>query len=193
MSGSRFLLCILVIAAGTFPPACTKKQTPKALQLNLPKPVARVAPTLLPQPDFDFAPVQHSGMIDSLEVVLPPAPPLKPEPKRVRRAAPAVAAAKLEDLVEEEGATELPQLGEVLSEQQQRDYMHAIEASLEQAKRIAVLVQRRPLDPRQADVLGQVQGFIRQAEAAQQKDIPLARNLALRAEILAKDLFNSLR
>jgi hypothetical protein len=93
----------------------------------------------------------------------------------------------------DEGPPELPQLGEVLSEQQLREYLHATESSLEQAKRIAVNVQRRPLDPRQVEVLGQVQDFIRQAESAQKKDIPLARNLAHRAEVLAKDLLNSLK
>ena len=192
MRGSRFLLCILVIVAGSYTPACTKKQTPKPLLPIPPKLIARVAPELLPQPEFDFAPVQPPNTIESLEVILPPAPVLKPEPKRVRRPSPAVSAAKSEDDIEE-SAQELPQLGEVLSEQQQRDYIHATEVSLEQAKRITVSIQRRPLDPRQADVLGQVQGFIRQAEAAQKKDIPLARNLALRAEILAKDLLNSLK
>jgi hypothetical protein len=98
-----------------------------------------------------------------------------------------------EEGIEEDPPPELPQLGEVLSEQQMRDYVQATEASLEQAKRIAATVQRRPLDSRQADVLGQVQGFIRQAEAAQKKDVPLARNLAQRAEVLAKDLLNSLK
>jgi hypothetical protein len=118
---------------------------------------------------------------------------MKPEPKRVRRATSSIAPNKTEEEIAEDEPPDLPQLGEVLSEQQVRQYLQSIESSLDQAKRIAVSVQRRPLDSRQVDVLGQIQDFIRQAEAAQKKDIPLARNLAHRAEVLAKDLLNSLK
>jgi hypothetical protein len=195
MSGSRFLVFFVVIAVASISSGCKKKQQAKPLYIPQPKPVAAAAQEPLPQPKIDFSPQHPPETIDPPELVLPLPPSLKREAKRIRRPAPSVSTAKpeAEEGIEEDPPPELPQLGEVLSEQQMREYVQATEASLEQAKRIAATVQRRPLDSRQADVLGQVQGFIRQAEAAQKKDVPLARNLAQRAEVLAKDLLNSLK
>jgi hypothetical protein len=82
----------------------------------------------------------------------------------------------------------VPQLGQILSPEQRREYQQEVQASLERARRYVAVVRGRNPTPGQQPAIARVEAFIRQAEQAQQTDLILARSLAERAALLAEDL-----
>jgi hypothetical protein len=85
-------------------------------------------------------------------------------------------------------ATTAPQLGQVLSPQQQQSYARAIDVSLSRAKQaLAVLATRRLSDSLKAE-MSRIESFVKQAEQYRATDLITAKNLAERADLLARDL-----
>ena len=107
--------------------------------------------------------------------------PRRPAPAKPERPAPA-------EPPSAESAEDAPQLGQILSPEQRREYQQEVQASLERARRYVAVVRGRNPTPGQQPAIARVEAFIRQAEQAQQTDLILARSLAERAALLAEDL-----
>ena len=86
-----------------------------------------------------------------------------------------------------------PRLGDILTLQQERQYNTAIDQSLARAQSSLGSIANRQLTKEQQGVVTQIQGFIQQAQTTRQSNLPAARSLAERAEVLARDLAGSLR
>jgi hypothetical protein len=86
-----------------------------------------------------------------------------------------------------------PRLGDILTPQQERQYNTAIDQSLARAQSSLGSIANRQLTKEQQGVVTQIQGFIQQAQATRKSNLPAARSLAERAEVLARDLAGSLR
>jgi uncharacterized membrane protein len=86
-----------------------------------------------------------------------------------------------------------PQLRQILSAAQQREYNQAIDRDLAQAKSALAALGGKTLNGEQARVLEQARTFLRQAEEARKDDLATASNLAERARVLAQDLLKSVR
>ena len=86
-----------------------------------------------------------------------------------------------------------PPIGDILTPEQQRQFNSAIDQSLAQAQAGLSSVSNRQLSKQQQDTVAQVLNFIRQAQETRKSDLPAARSLAERAEVLARDLVASLR
>jgi hypothetical protein len=89
--------------------------------------------------------------------------------------------------------TPAPRLGDILTPQQERQYNTTIDQSLARAQSSLGSVANRQLTKEQQAVVTQIQGFIQQAQATRKSNLPAARSLAERAEVLARDLAGSLR
>jgi outer membrane biosynthesis protein TonB len=86
-----------------------------------------------------------------------------------------------------------PRLGDILTPQQERQYNTAIDQSLAHAQSSLGSIASRQLTKEQQGVVTQIQGFIQQAQSTRKSNLPAARSLAERAEVLARDLAGSLR
>jgi hypothetical protein len=84
-------------------------------------------------------------------------------------------------------------LGALLTVQQREEYNRAIDTSLTRARRALDGVQGRSLSSEQQAGVLRIRAFLSQAESARNDDLPLAKNLAERAELLAQDLLGALR
>jgi hypothetical protein len=87
----------------------------------------------------------------------------------------------------------LPQLGELLGEEQREHYQQQYAASLISARTALAALEGRNLSRSQEDAAARVRGFIQEAEKMKASDIRTAAQLALRASSLGRDLQNSLR
>ena len=88
---------------------------------------------------------------------------------------------------------ESPRLGALLTPEQQRDQNVRIDRSLENAAKSLGAVEKRTLTSAQQAAVAQIHGFMAQAEQLRKTDLTGARSLAERAQLLARDLQNSLR
>ncbi|MGD0497424.1 MAG: hypothetical protein ABSC23_03205 [Bryobacteraceae bacterium] len=86
-----------------------------------------------------------------------------------------------------------PQLGEVLSDDQRRQYDGDFARSVAQARAALRGTAGRTLTPAQRETVGRIQTFLQQAEESRAKDLVTALQLARRAELLAQDLLKSLQ
>ena len=82
-------------------------------------------------------------------------------------------------------------LGRILTAEERESYNEAIDQSLAAAHRSMAVVLRHDPQPQQTEEVKRVRAFIRQAETARKEDLPLAKNLAERASLLAQDLARS--
>ncbi len=86
-----------------------------------------------------------------------------------------------------------PQLGQILSAQERQQYEIAIRAALDRARGGLATVQSKRLTSTQSETATRIRNFIAQAEQARKTDLPLAKSLADRADLLARDLVTSTR
>jgi hypothetical protein len=84
-------------------------------------------------------------------------------------------------------------LVDIVSPEQQRQLNAAIDASLSHAQASLAAIANREANKEQQAEMDQVRKMIQQAQASRQSDLPGAKSLAERAEILAKDLEASFR
>jgi hypothetical protein len=121
-----------------------------------------------------------------------PAPPLarqRPQRRSAPRSQPATPA-----LAQPKPAAQpAPRLGRLLSPAEQQSYNQAIDQALQHARGAIELMRGRQLSREQQDTAGQVRAFIDQAEEARKSDLIAAKGLADKAELIARDLTNSLR
>lgn len=79
-------------------------------------------------------------------------------------------------------------LAEMLTPQEAEDLTRALNQSLSSARRTVSTVSQHPLTADQMQTVKLVLAFVSQAEQARQSDLPLAAQLAHRAEVLASSL-----
>jgi hypothetical protein len=88
----------------------------------------------------------------------------------------------------------VPQLGQMLSEEQRRDYEARIHDALERARANLRKARGNPrMTEAQQRMAAQVETFVDQAEERRKTDLVSSRSLAERADLLARDLAESLR
>jgi hypothetical protein len=86
-----------------------------------------------------------------------------------------------------------PQLGDIVTPDQQRKYNAAIDQSLSRAQASLATVANRVLSKDQQRLVEQIRNIMQQAQVSRNSDLPGAKSLAQRAEVLAKDLAGSFR
>jgi hypothetical protein len=116
-------------------------------------------------------------------VTSPPSPPAHaPQPQPPSPAAPPQAA-----------HPPAPHLSEILTTDQQKQYNSAIDQSLARTQTSLGAIAKHSLTKEQQAVVVQIQNFVQQAQTARISNLPAARSLADRADVLARDLAGSLR
>jgi len=86
-----------------------------------------------------------------------------------------------------------PRLGDILTPEQARQYNSAIDQSLARTQSSLGVIAQHRLTKEQQGVVAQIQSFIQQAQTTRKSNLPAARSLAERADVLARDLAGSLR
>jgi hypothetical protein len=81
----------------------------------------------------------------------------------------------------------------MLTPEQQRQFNADIDQSLERSQASLRAVGNRQLTQQQRADVDEIRNFIRQAGATRQADLPAAKRLAERAEVLARNLEKNLR
>jgi len=142
-------------------------------------PAAPPAPSAQPAPPATTAPLAPAA---------PPAPARRPA-----RAPTAPSPIPAAPAVSPDAPAPPPKLGDVLSADQQRQLNGAIDQSLARAQISLNAVGNRQLSKDQQAVVEQVRNFIEQAQKLRGSNLPAAKSLAERAEVLARDLAASLR
>ncbi len=84
-----------------------------------------------------------------------------------------------------------PQLVDVVPPDQQRQMNAAIDQSLAHAQASLAGIANRELNKDQQALVEQIRNLMQQAQASRGSDLPGAKSLAERAEVLAKDLAGS--
>jgi hypothetical protein len=88
----------------------------------------------------------------------------------------------------------VPQLGQMLTDEQRRDYETHIHDALERAQANLRKARSKPrLTEAQQRMAAQVETFVAQAEERRKTDLVTSRSLAERADLLARDLAESLQ
>ncbi len=88
---------------------------------------------------------------------------------------------------------ESPHLGDVLTPEQQTQFVTAIDQGLAHAESSLASLANHQLTKDQEATVEQVKNFIQQAREKRKDDLAAAKSLAERAEVLAHDLVASLR
>ena len=134
-------------------------------------------------------------------VVLPPTPKPEPAHETAPPAPPSVPPAqvvhppkpKSEPALAPAPAGPAPAFGQILTPQQQTELRRSYQHSAQFARQTLSQLSGRALSQDQADTANRIRSFLSQADEAQSKDPSVASQLARRAELLARDLLNSLR
>jgi type IV secretory pathway VirB10-like protein len=94
---------------------------------------------------------------------------------------------------QESTAAPVPRLGQMLSDSQRRDYEVRIHDALERARANLGKARSNPrLGEAQQRMAAQVETFVNQAEERRKTDLVSSRSLAERADLLSRDLLESL-
>ena len=150
-------------ASPTGPAATTNSPPPSPYQVN--KPAQQPAP----------APRKASRS--------PPVPATSPTTQANTPASPGPAPAPVQP----------PVLGDIVTPDQQRQLNAAIDQSLSRAQASLSSIGNRELNKDQQGLVEQIKNIMQQAQSSRSSDLPGAKSLAERAEVLAKDLAGSFR
>jgi hypothetical protein len=92
-------------------------------------------------------------------------------------------------------AAAVPQLGQILSAEQRKQYNQLIDQAIRrtQERLDVVLANSARLNEEQHAIIKRIRAFIRQAQEGREQDLMVARNLADRALLLAEDLAKNFR
>ena len=177
----------------------TKVATPPA-----PEPVVEAAVPPPRRPVGSVVETQDSGPLPAARPVSLEAAPAGPEPLageagRLPRdgEAESLREGNSEDDVADEGGQgpkaatprgAIPRLGPVLTRDQRRQRSRLIDRDLDAARRIVTGIVGRDLTAQQINTVRRIREFLRQADEARSRDPALARKLADRAALLARDL-----
>jgi hypothetical protein len=155
-----------------------------------PVPGYRIPPNPEPMPPppevagagWDIGQNPPPGVVPPIEIPDRPVPVPKPKP-RAGTLPPDPAPA----------ATPVPQLGQLLTDDQVREYSGELDQALKQTAAILGSVGRRALTRNQRSLAERARSLVGQAEAQRSMDLLTARNLAKRALILSQELQRTLK
>jgi hypothetical protein len=116
-----------------------------------------------------------------------PAPVAK-KPARTATAPPAPAALAPTPTTPPAPPVPAPKLGDILTPDEQRQYLAAIDQSLSRAQNSLNSIRERQLNKDQQAEVEQIRNFMQQAQGSRSLDPAGAKSLAGRAEVLARDL-----
>lgn len=177
-------------AAASSPPPAPRVSRAPGPQPPASEPVSEpqtVAALPSPQPVPPEAVPETPGPL-----VAEPAPEtsLEPQPSPPRPAPSAPPVASESATQQETPAAAVPQLGQMLSADQRRQFTQLIDQAIRRAQdRLdVVLANSSKLNEEQHTTIKRIRAFIRQAEDARGQDLTIAKNLADRADLLAQDL-----
>ena len=171
------------VAAPVPPPAANLTPEPPAQQVPPTKPLEQppaIQPAPTPAPPAVVNPAQ------TYQVNRPP------EPKKPKTATTTPAAAQPQP-APAPAPVAPPRLGDILSVDQQREYNTAIDQSLSRAQTSLGSIGNRQLNQEQQSLVEQIRSFMQQAQESRKSDLPGAKRLAERADVLAGDLAASFR
>ena len=164
-----------------------------------PEPVVEVAAPAPRRPVGSVVETQNSGPLPAVAPLTVETAPAGPEPL-AGEAGRLPKGTETEPLREGNSADEgsrgrraaargaIPRLGPVLTREQRRERNRLIDRDLDAARRIVAGIVARDLTAEQVNSARRIREFLRQAEEARSRDPALARNLAHRAAVLARDL-----
>jgi hypothetical protein len=194
MRGIAIAALLSLALAGCFTPARKKVVlrpfTPPPAQ---PAPVFR-DPTV-PDPDPPYILVDLTDPYATLPeeaLTLPPPPAVRRPPVRRPTARPNEAQAE-GSAAPSAQPTPVPQLAEILPDDQRRQIESDLNLKLDGARSAVNTASRRRITADQRNTLSRIRTFIQQAESARATDIATALQLARRADLLGQDLLRSLR
>ncbi len=195
MSRSRFLVAIFLLASISATTSCWpfKKSKPKPVP-TAPRPTpAQIepAPQPLPPPP-ELAPKEPPTKAPEGVPEQPPSLPPPPSKKRPSALGPPVQS-QAPSATPPSTPAPAPQLRPILGAQQRQEFEGLIRERVARARQALSAVRGKSLSRSQRTVVGQIETFIRQAEQARSDDLIRAGNLAERADVLAKDLMQSIR
>jgi hypothetical protein len=182
-------LCALALAVALG--GCSKK--PKATLRPMPLPPV---PSYRIPADPEPMPEPPVNTLAALEVAELPAPASLPPLEIPDRPAPTPRARPRAGAMPPESAAPpapVPQLGQLLSEEEMRGYRAELDQAAKETSAILAAAARYPLTREQKSLADRARVLSRQAEAQRATDLVTARNLARRALILAQELQRTLR
>lgn len=202
LPGGWLLLVALALAIVPLS-SCRSKQATAAPPA--PEPVAR---TPRPAPPPSPGPVSEPQTVTALPSPQPVPPdavpetpgPLvnqppevassEPEPARPRPAPSAPPATSESSTPPETPAASVPQLGQIMSAAQRRQYNLLIDQAIARAQERLKVAQAQSarLNEEQHTTIKRIQAFIQQAKEKREQDLTIAKSLADRALLLAEDL-----
>lgn len=170
-----------------------KKPAPPPAQIPAPKPAAPATPEpMAPPPKVDSQTPLSTVPAPPEQIDVPEPPPQQPRRPRRPTPAPAQPAAQ-EPVGPQQPAPEPPKLVQLLTPAEQRRYQGEVERYLRNAEAIVATASTRTLNSQQTDLVARIRAFAQQAREQREQDLMTARNLAQRADVLARDLQRSLR
>jgi hypothetical protein len=118
--------------------------------------------------------------------------PPRPVPPPRRGSAPAPPKAAAAGSVQPADTPAPPQLGQIFTPDQAREYNRILNESLERVRKNMAVVAGKNLNAEQSEIANRIRTFERQAEQAREQDLVTAVSLARRADLLAQDLLERL-
>jgi len=187
MSGAKACPLAAAMMLALFSPAChrSKPQPPPAP----PPPLVNPAPPPARNPE-EARPVPPEIPPQTLGVQPPLLEPLQVPPPPRRRPRPSAPAAETPPAPP---PPPLPQLEQILTQQQQKAYNDEIDRNIARARQTLAALAGHRLNEEQRTYLERIRAFLAQAEEARKSDLFRARNLAERASLLADDLLRSVQ
>lgn len=202
VSGSLLLLAVLIVAIVPLS-SCGNKQVSAAPPA--PEPVARTPRPAQPPASGPVSEPQTVASLPSPQPVPPEAVPetpgplvnqpeqrasSEPEPAPPRPAPSTPPVTSESSTPSETPAAAVPQLGQIMSASQRRQYNLLIDQAIARAQeRLKVAVnQSAQLNEEQHKTIKRIQAFIQQAKDKREEDLTIAKSLADRALLLAEDL-----
>ena len=182
------------VPLSTPPAPSARRPTPEPQPLPPPPAISTPAPS----PASTTPPVQAQEPPATYQVNKP-APstakkPARPSPAPGAAPAPSPAAAtSATPAAPAPAAVAPPKLGDVLTDDQQKQYSASIDQSLSRADASLNALNGRQLNKDQQSEVEQIRSFMQQAKSARGSDPAGAKSLAERAEVLARDLAASFK
>lgn len=168
----RHRVCFLILMlACTSLSSCFWSKKPKAVQVPNP-PTPPPAPAAAPAPR---PPPKKAGSSPAASKKVPPAAAPEPAPPPAPSPSPP------------------GQLTQILTPQEKAQFTRSFDRSTASARAALARISGRTLTHDQSESVSLINALLSQAAAARESDLSVAAQLARRAELLARDLSNSLR
>jgi len=190
----------LAVLLAAFESACAKKHAAAPVPATPPAAPAETAPQLAP-------PATAPTQVQAPPATQPQAPPPSPSPQQpsppqqtpsLPQQTPPVSTPPARSTRPAEPnrsgqPNAAPRLGDILTAEQERQYNSAVDQSLARTQTSLAAIANRKLTKEQEAVVAQIKSFVQQAQTTRKSNLPAARSLAERADVLARDLAGSLR